>query len=412
MSTLLAIAFLTSAALLFLFNGLESALVRLGGTGSRGAMTRLAARLHTAALSDPQRALAFAVSGSVLASTTAVLASAGFWFSVFRARPALAAAGTFVVTVPALFVLCEVLPRTLFRRHAEELMTRLERPIAILYKPFHWLLEGLAFVFAVPGDDSAGRSIPLSVRATREELQYLLAHTERSGLVGVAGRNMIAGILEARHLSVDKLMQPLDRVVSCPESSSPGVFVSTVVQSGFTRIPIWRGTPDKIVGVIHATDRLPQSLPPVGSLMRDPLRVKPETTLVEMLRLFQSSRGHMAVVEASAGVASGVLTIEDVLERIIGEIKDEHDPKEVGIRQLFQDTWLVDAVLDIDSLNRRLGLSLPKGDYDTLSGFLLWLFRKIPAIGDETSYQSTRFFVTKADDTHVEQAILKKLRRP
>ncbi|MBI2942632.1 MAG: HlyC/CorC family transporter [Candidatus Wallbacteria bacterium] len=415
MTLALAGAFFLSAGLLFLFNGLESALVRLSGSSGRGSMARLKARLQAAALSDPERLLAFAVTGSVLASTAAVLSAAGFWFSALRGRELEAAVVAFVVTVPVLFVLCETLPRHLFRKHSEELLRRLERPLAVAYRPFGWLLGLMGHLLWEPGGAGGIPRIPLSIRATREELQLLLARGEQTGLVGSAGRQMISGILEARHQNVAGLMQRLVSVVSCPETSSTGVLVSTVVQSGFTRIPVWSGSADRITAVVHATDLLPAAAGQEGemsTLLRKPLRVAPSLTLVEMLALFKSSRGHLAIVEAEPGKAIGLLTIEDVLERIIGEIKDEHDPKEAGIRQLFQDTFLVDAVLDLGTVNRRLGLALPAGDYDTLSGFLLWLFRKIPSVGNETSFHGVRFFVTKADDKLVEQAIVKKLRRP
>ena len=406
----MATIWLLATAGLFLFTGLESALVALGKleSGRRGADGVAVDPLFE----YPRRVLALLLAGATAALTASIVAATTFWSLLCEGNGWLVAAATAAITLPLLFLAGEALPRVFFRRHAAWAFGRFRGPLGLLYWPFSKLIDGLAWM-GVIGPTPAGASRLDLMRATREELQQLLRRESEAGAVTGTGQNILSRIVEMRQDTVQSVMQPRARFVSCPEGTDAAGLAQVVEQSGFTRIPIWRETPWHIAGIVHAADMLPSPggmVRAVAELMREPLRVPPETSLLDMLRRFQVSRQHMAIVETSPGNATGLLTVEDVLERIIGDIRDEHDPKQPGIRQLFAGTYLVDAVLDLQTVNRHLGLKLPAGDYDTLSGFLLKQFRKIPSTGDETSHDGVLFFVTKADGKRVEQAIVKKPR--
>jgi CBS domain containing-hemolysin-like protein len=396
---------------LFLFNGLESALVALGKLEPRRRGPEAAGGPGEDPLFEhPRRVLALLLAGATATLTASIVSATVFWSSLSGGNGWAVAAATLVVTLPLLFLAGETLPRAFFRKHAAWAFGWFRRPLRMLYWPFSKLVDGLAWM-GVIGPASEGISRLDLLRATREELQQLLRRESEAGSVTGTGHRILSRIVEMRQDTVQQVMQPRARFVSCPDGTDAAGLAQIVEQSGFTRIPVWRETPWHIAGIVHAADLLPASggaTRSVAELLREPLRVAPETSLLDMLRRFQASRQHMAIVETSPGNAVGLLTAEDVLERIIGDIRDEHDPKQPGIRQLFAGTYLVDAVLDLQTVNRHLELNLPSGDYDTLSGFLLKQFRKIPSTGDETSHDGVLFFVTKADGKRVEQVIVKR----
>ncbi|MBI4871784.1 MAG: HlyC/CorC family transporter [Candidatus Riflebacteria bacterium] len=412
---------------LALFTGLEGALVALG-------------RLHGAAedpsgkdelFAHPQRLLAFLVTGATLCVSTALVAAAALWLELLGPAPARLALVTVFVTLPVVYVLGELLPRALFRGRAQSVFARLAGLLRLLYRPFSAVADGMVRVGLVGIDPERGGAWrPRLLRATREELQRLLAAETRERPESAAGHRILSQIFDARELTVDRVMHDRSRLVSAPVDASRDELIATVVQSGFSRIPVWRENPWTIAGIVHATDLLQDSDSTRTSsgtgrpgqsdspdrpeavrqgVLREPLRVSPETTVLAMLRRFQASRSHMAIVESPPGTAVGLLTIEDLLERFIGDIRDEHDPKQSGTRQLFWDTFLVDAGLDIASVNRRVGVEIPAGEYDTLAGFLLDRLRKIPVVGDQVSVGSVLFFVTKADGKRAEQVVVKRV---
>lgn len=414
-TTLLLAAWILAQVALFLFNGLESALVSLDKEQPEGCreLAEGGSAFDRDLFQRPMSFVGLALLGSSFSLALVVVTTVGLIQITFSSIQGTTMLLAVLLMVPYLFVMVELVPRNLFRRRPLQLVRLLRLPLRLAIAPFRWMARILAFTHSTRIDWLArAPGSLLDMRATREELRHLLQATTESERVADTSRFMIRRLLEAQDQAVEQIMHPLDQIVSRPEETPVEELVSTIVQNGFSRIPIWRGDPKQIIGFVHATDLLDHEVEVLASspqILVEPTRVAPETTLFDLLRQFKLARGHMAIVESPPGEAVGLLTIEDVLERVIGEIRDEHDPKQAGIRQLFRDTFLVEARLDIETVNQALELQIPQGEYDTLSGFLLSLFRKIPSTGDERIHGNALYVITKSDGKRVEQAIVKKL---
>jgi CBS domain containing-hemolysin-like protein len=183
-----------------------------------------------------------------------------------------------------------------------------------------------------------------------------------------------------------------------------------VVESGRTRIPIYRESIDNIIGILYAKDILRESLRseskrrPLEKLVREPIKVPESTLLREMLQQFLTGRVHMAIVEDEYKGVAGVVTIEDVLEEIVGEIVDETDNEEMDyIRQIDDDSVEVTGTTHLNRLNEELGLGLPEDqEFDTVSGLIMSHLKEVPKIGREFVFENVRFRVEKANRRFIE----------
>ena len=180
-------------------------------------------------------------------------------------------------------------------------------------------------------------------------------------------------------------MRPLIDVVAINEEASLSEAIELFVSSGFSRIPVFHERVDDIVGIIRAVDilRLPDPTGRRAASLTRPVPYVPETQKAELLLTeLQHQRQGMAVVVDEYGGAQGVVTLEDILEEIVGEIEDEHDEPVADIRKRGELEYLVSARVEVDHLNEMLELGIPDGDYETLAGFLLEHFGRIPRDGD------------------------------
>jgi CBS domain containing-hemolysin-like protein len=224
-------------------------------------------------------------------------------------------------------------------------------------------------------------------------------------------REMIEGVIELSDVQVSEVMTPRTDMVSIPTSLTWLEVLQTVTRIGHTRIPVYEKTRDDIVGVLYTKDLLPvlvqgnaEPTPSWPSLLRDAYFV-PETKTVDvLLQEFQRTRNHMAVVLDEYGGVSGLVTLEDVLEEIVGEIVDEYDMDLVdGIKQVDDSTAEVMGKVHIDEINERLGLELPDGgDFDTIAGFVFSELGHVPVEGEEMKWKNVHITVLEATARRIE----------
>src|SRR3990172_6360229 len=233
---------------------------------------------------------------------------------------------------------------------------------------------------------------------TREELKFLVQEDRHQADLDTGERRMIHKIIDFGETTVQEVMIPLIEVVAVPASATVAEAVAVVSEHQFSRIPVFEERIDQIVGIVHAFDLLsagPET--PLAPLIRPAVYV-PETKLVaDLFQEMRRGRFHMAVVVDEYGGVVGIVTIEDLLEEIVGEIEDEYDEEPLPLKRLPDGSYLVDARLEVERLSDALGIQLPAGEYDTLGGFLLHLFQKIPDTVEEVQYGGMRFVVAASD---------------
>ncbi len=245
-----------------------------------------------------------------------------------------------------------------------------------------------------------------------EEIRTIVSEGHREGLLEEDAREMIEGVMELGDAVVSAIMTPRTEVIALSLSTSLADAAQFIATAAHSRVPVYNKTRDDIVGILHAKDLLAELAKPAGSerlpiqkILREPYFV-PETKRVdELLREFQITHNHMAIVLDEYGGVSGLVTIEDVLEEIVGEIVDEYDEEVIeGIRRIDEHTAETLARVHIDEINQRLGLNLPEdGEFDTIGGFVFQELGRVPAVGEQLTWQNIRLTVLEATRRRIDR---------
>jgi CBS domain containing-hemolysin-like protein len=253
-----------------------------------------------------------------------------------------------------------------------------------------------------------------------EEIRTLVTEGHREGLLEEDAREMIEGVIELSDVDVSAIMTPRTDMISLPQSLSWQEALEFVVNAGHTRIPVYQRNRDDIVGILYTKDLLPELMrrpeppsKPWTALLREPYFV-PETKPVDvLLQEFQRTHNHMAVVLDEYGGVAGLVTLEDVLEEIVGEIADEYDKDLVdGIKEIDEHTTEVLGRVHIDEINERLALELPEDeDYDTIGGFIFSQLGHVPIVGEEVLWHNVRLTVVEATRRRIERVRIEILDR-
>jgi CBS domain containing-hemolysin-like protein len=252
---------------------------------------------------------------------------------------------------------------------------------------------------------------PDGSNAIAEEIQDLMDEGMAKGLVSDEESHMVHGVLELRETQAHSIMVPRTEMSAAPLSATLGEVIHLVRECGHTRIPIYSGTIDKIEGILHAKDLLklwgeaPETTIPLN-LLRVPFFVPETKPLAELLRELKEKQTHMAVVTDEYGGTSGIITIEDILEEIVGEILDEHD-KDTPFLTIHDDgTALVDARLEAEKLEEFLNFKLPKGDYESVGGFIIHLLGRIPEAGEKIPFEGINLIIQKSDQRKIDEVLI------
>lgn len=237
-----------------------------------------------------------------------------------------------------------------------------------------------------------GRTAPqLDEESLEEEIRTIVTEGHREGLLEGEAREMIEGVIELADADVAEIMTPRTDMHMVQVDLGWGELLSDIIAAGHTRIPVYDTNRDDIVGVLYSKDLLPElshridgQPTDIRDLVRKPLFV-PETKAVDdLLRMFQQERTHIAIVLDEYGGVAGLVTIEDVLEEIVGEIVDEYDEDvEEAIEQKSDDIFEAAGRAHVDEINTAMSLELPDdGDFDTIGGFVFTEFGRVPAVGE------------------------------
>ena len=301
-----------------------------------------------------------------------------------------------------LLLLGNFLPKALADHHPGPVARAVAWPIQLLA----WLLYPLArallglgalLVRALGGKEA--RRLPY---AREDEIRTLVDAGEESGAIEEEEKEMISGILELGETLVREIMVPRTDIVAL-ESETPLLqAVEPILQSGHSRLPVYEESIDNIVGVLYAKDLLRylrdgEHDRPIRGLLR-PAYFVPEIKIVDdLLRELQLQRTHLAIIVDEYGGTAGLVTIEDLLEEIVGEIQDEYDTEEPLFQDLGGGLYLCDARLSVHDAEEELGLQLPEGGYDTLGGFIYERLGAIPQEGDQVTVGEATFTVIEVE---------------
>ncbi|MGJ0535234.1 HlyC/CorC family transporter [Methylocystis sp.] len=310
---------------------------------------------------------------------------------------------TVIMTV-LLLVFAEVLPKTLAINHPDETSLRVAKFIAPFVRVVGPLLAGVEYivrtVLALAGVEVGhGRT----VRSPYDELKSAVDILHDEGNVERAARDMFGGVLDLQVLHVSDVMIHRTKMRTIDADLPPAQIVREVLSSPFTRMPLWRERPDNFVGVLHSKDMLralnaaggDASKLDVGVVMFAPWFVPEATTLEDQLEAFLKRKTHFALVVDEYGEVMGLVTLEDILEEIVGDIRDEHDLAVQGVRPQPDGSVLVDGAVPVRDLNRVMAWDLPDEEATTIAGLVIHEAGAIPEAGQVFTYHGFRFEVMR-----------------
>lgn len=323
------------------------------------------------------------------------------------------AAGMAVVLVTlvigfASLVAGEISPKSLALQHAERIALWAAGPLMIISyitSPLVKLITWTSNWLVKPFGGTASFSPPI---LTEEELKMLVEAGEEEGVLEEEEKEMIHSIFEFTDTVVRKVMAPRIDIKAVEVNASVDELLDVIMKAGHSRVPIYDETIDNIVGIVHAKDLL-RALHENGKevtvreLMRPPYLIPENKKVDELLAEFKRSKIQMAIVVDEYGGTAGLVTIEDLLEEIVGDIMDEYDVEEPMIEIINENTLIVDARTPIDEINEQMDLSLPEEEFDTIGGLVFGLFGTQPNQGEMVEYDTVDLFVEKTDGRRIEK---------
>ena len=300
-----------------------------------------------------------------------------------------------------LFVLflCRLVPRAWASRDPERVALFLSKPtrwLGLVLYPFVRVFRGTTDLLI---GDAEAQEAPKDAAALEAELRLFIDAGEEEGYIEEDEREMIASIFEFDETLVREIMVPRIDMIALEVETSVDEALNVIVETGYSRIPIYEGAIENIVGVLNAKDLLAHfrdNKDPTGEL-RDLLRPAhfvPETNKVgEVLEELQRERIQMAIVVDEYGGTAGLVTVEDALEEIVGEIEDEYDTAEAFFERIGDHEAIFNARMDLDDVNRMMDTHLPTVDSDTLGGLIYSLLGGVPKVGDEVVLDGVKITV-------------------
>jgi len=256
-----------------------------------------------------------------------------------------------------------------------------------------WMLKGVGMVV---GEDQA-------VLSAREELRGAVDLFHREGGVEKTDRDMFGGILDLRDLVVSDVMVHRTNMITLDADEKQEDLVNAVIASPVTRLPLWRGNPQNIIGVLHVKDLLralhaadgDANKVDIATLLTPPWFVPDTRPVSEQLKAFRRRKTPFSLVVDEYGEVEGLVTLEDILEEIVGDITDEHDVAMPGVRKQPDGSVNVDGAVSIRDLNRVMDWNLPDEEATTIAGLVIHEARSIPEVGQSFTFHGFRFRVLR-----------------
>jgi len=302
----------------------------------------------------------------------------------------------------------ELAPKTLALERTPQVVLRIARPMAVFYRlffPFVRLLNrsgvGLVRLLGIPPSRAQGGMYA-------EEIQHLINLSREQGLLEAEEHQLISNVFHFTTTTAREAMRPRADMVAIEATTPFEEILRVFEKTGYSRLPVYRGELDNILGVLHGKDLLRYLRQPerfrLEAVLHRPLFVPDTAPLDEVLRQMRQQKSHLALVVDEYGAIEGLITLEDVLEELVGEIADEHDLDEERIRVRPDGTILLEGSVTVREANRRLRLNVPESDeYTTIAGFIMTRLGKLPLPGDQVVHNGVAFIVEKVEGRRLTQ---------
>jgi CBS domain containing-hemolysin-like protein len=315
-------------------------------------------------------------------------------------------------------ILGELAPKSLAIRHPEATTFVVSAPLQLFYRIFQpaiWLLNGSAnFLLKLVGIPPSSAKELLH---SPEELEIIVTESAKSGMFNKTEQELISSIFEFSTITAKEIMVPRTDVVAIDIESPREKLIYVVSEEGYSRIPVYKETIDNIIGIIYTKDLISllehRDLIVLQDIIRPAYFVPHSIKISQLMRELQERKLHIAIVVDEFGGMEGIVTMEDILEEIVGEIHDEYDEVLKEIEQSIDGSVLVDAHMPIKDFNERFGVDLSEDtEYETLSGFLQQITGHIPDQNEEIRHKNIVFTIVKKSQRRIRQVKVRKASGP
>lgn len=352
------------------------------------------------------------VLGTTLIGTNLCLVIVSSLFTAFVVkREILTEAQATIILSFVVLVFADILPKTIVRQNPDQKISKVFGIIkfsARLFYPITWLISkfnnAIFKLFGLKLRDTKGIF-------TKEDLSYLLREAETEGEVTSEERELVKDVLDFRDLTAKNIMTPRTNVTAVHQDAPLREVIELSQKKGFTRFPVYSKDLDHIEGVlvVHDILRAKDLSEPVKNYMQEAFFVPEVMKATVLLKELQYRKKPLAIVVDEYGGTAGLITIEDLLEELVGEIEDEYDAEEKDIYKLNENTLLVDGDVELERLIEDYGLKLEKGDYETIAGYLIYKAERIPKYDEKIKVKNYEFVIKQVSSKKIEKILIKIL---
>jgi len=358
--------------------------------------------------SDPGRLLSITLIGTNLCTVTAAAIATSVMIHFWGSRGDVFAV---LFLFPLTLIFGEVLPKSYYYTHRHNIALKVAYPLkvfSILFHPLVLFLNSCAgFILHALGV----RKKPENLFVTKEEMHALVEMDKKHEILEPLEQDMIDRIFDFGDTTAKEVVVPLIDVVALERNISINDVMEKVELEGYSRYPVYYERVDNIIGTLNVFDLIDATSRETNiTRFIRPAYYIPETMRIDNLLSQMQTEGHrMAIVVDEYGNSEGIVTLEDLLEEIVGEIRDEYDETKEMYQFLGDRSYLVDARMEVDEIERLLGLNLPEGDYETLGGMILQVLERIPDPGEKIKLDKLELRILKADGRSIKKVVVRRI---
>ena len=312
----------------------------------------------------------------------------------------------------------ELVPKRIALKKADKIALFSVKPIYFISKftkPFIKLLcFSTSLVLKITGNNDSD----IEEKVSEEEIRYLISQSQKDGCIESVERDMLYNVFEFNDKNVNEIMTPRNNMFAISIDSNIEDVLDEILSSSFSRIPVYKDTIDDIVGILYVKDLFIEARKVgfeninLSKLLQEPNFVLETVKTNELFNILKTKKVHLAILFDEYGGISGLVSMEDLIEEIVGDIEDEYDNEEIMIRKLDDTGFIIKGHLSVSEFNNKFNADIEEGEYDTLNGYLLNKLGKLPEEGVEIKLENIHFTVSKVDNRRVEDIKVRFINKP
>jgi len=384
-----------------LFSGLETAFVSITEIKARALVKQKVkgSQLLLKLKQNQRRVIITVLIGNNLVNVGSSAFAAVFLTAMFGSAGVGIATGIMTLLI---LTFGEILPKTYFAKHAES--------VSLRFSPFVYFLQTILYPIVVIFEfiSTILKVENTAVDVSEGEVKAMIEVGAENDIFDPKQQELMKSVFDFDDTRVSEIMTPRVDVVAISKDATVREALQIALSEGYSRIPVFEDTIDKIVGYVHLRDLISSDLKiskhqTLEKLFHTIEHVSGEKVIQELFSLFQKKRKHIAVVVDEFGGTDGIITMEDILEELVGEIEDEHDEQELTIKRINSNSYLVSGDMDIHTINEEIGLSLSEDPhYNSIGGLIQFKLKDLPVVGQELKFKRATFIIQKMTDNRID----------